>query len=379
MEEVEKILSMQNKQGGFVHPLFPLLTFAVYLEEIPKKEYEKIGISSNSVKKKVSNIYTVMSSAVKSFNRGFIVDAYTSIYKLLFEDNNNKFLLEHSISANTFFFRLRESKKDYLFTKEEMFHIPFELRQKTGNQRFSISGYPCLYLGSSIYGSWEELHRPPISTSNIVGIKNTKTLKLLDFRIPLKIETEDDILRTAFAIACSIKVQNPNDPFKPEYIIPQSILHSLVKYNQGEMEIGNRGIHGIIYRSTHINNESTVYRDYELFNNIVIPVVNVEEKNNGFCETLCDEFFISNPTSLNTYNLTRDSHVSYIGSGEILSSLELYRNSFFGLLERKIKAEFCETDSNEMNFYKTKYSKICKNSIPERFRKELSDSFDNHQ
>ena len=373
-EVVMKILSKTYKQDKIVNAL---VSFGTYIEDIPDEEYIEIGVSPESVKKKVLNIIKVIRSAEFSFNRGLIVDAYSSIYKLLFEDSNNKLLLQHSIPANTFFFRLRESKMDYLFTKEEMFHIPFELRHKIGNQRYSISGYPCLYLGSSIYGSWEELHRPPISTTNIVGIKNTKSLKLLDFRIPLKISTEDDILRTAFAIACSIKVQNPSDPFKPEYLIPQSVLHSLVKYHQNEMKNGNRGIHGIIYGSTHINNESTIYKDYGLFNNLVIPVVNIEEtKNIGFCETLCNEFLISNPTSLNSYNLTKDTYVSYLGSGKQLSSLEVYKNSSLGVIEKRLKIELSESENNETNFYKTKYFKISKNSIPDRFKIELSDSID---
>jgi len=343
-EAVMKILSKTYKEDQIVNTL---VSYGAYINNIPDEEYQKNGISSNSVKGKVFNIIEVIKSAEINFNRGLFVDAYSSVYKLFFEDNNSKILLEHSIPANTYFFRLRESKLDYLFTKEEMFHVPFELRHKIGNQRYSISGYPCLYLGSSIYGSWEELHRPSISTTNIVGIKNIKMLKLLDLRIPLKITTENDILRTAFAIACSIKVQNPNDPFKPEYIIPQSILHGLVKYNQSEVEKGNRGIHGIIYRSTHINNESTIYKDYELFDNLVIPVVNIEKtKNIGFCETLCEEFLISNPISLNSYNLTRNFYGSFIGTCQISSSLEIYRNSFFGSIENKLKNEFCERDKN---------------------------------
>jgi hypothetical protein len=366
---VFKTLSKTEKTDVIINTL---ASFGGYVESIPDQEFQKVGISPKLVKEKLLKIVKVIQSSEISFNRGLIENAYSSIYKLLFENNNNKILLEHSIPANNFFFRLRESKSDYLFTKEEMFHIPFELKHKIGNQRYSISGYPCLYLGSSIYGSWEELHRPAIGTTTIVGIKNTKALRLLDFRIPLKIKTEDDILRTAFAIACSIKVQNPNDPFKPEYIISQSVLHGLVKYNQDEMKIGNRGIHGIIYRSTHINSESTIYKDCELFDSLVIPVVNIEGiKNVGYCETLCDEFLISNPTSTNSYSLVRDLNASYIGASSPTSSLTIYKNSMYGILETKLKNEFEETDSDEMMFVKTKYSKINKDSIPERFRTRL--------
>jgi RES domain len=370
-----KILTDTYNEDELINPLASFCSFVEFIED---KEYQMIGISPNSLKEKLAKIFNSTRDIIENFNSGLIADSYSGLYKLLFEENNNSLLLEHKVEANTFFFRLRKSNIDYLFSEEEMFHIPFEMRHKIGNQRYSISGYPCLYLGSSIYGSWEELQRPPINTANIVGIKNITPLKLLDVRIPLKFEKENDILRAAFAIACSIKIKNPKDPFKPEYVIPQAFLHSLVKYNQNEITKGSRGIHGIIYRSTHIHNRSTVYSDHELFDNIVIPVVNREGKNSGFCETLCEEFLISQPTSLNSYNLTKDTCSVFIGNGNVSTSLEIYNNSIFGCLEQKIRAEFSETNSEDMNFHMTRYTKISKGSIPERFRKKLSDRINNN-
>ena len=55
--------------------------------------------------------------------------------------------------------RMVEGRKRVL-KAQEMFHVPFELVRKIGNNRFSISGYPCLYLSNTIWACWEEMKEP---------------------------------------------------------------------------------------------------------------------------------------------------------------------------------------------------------------------------
>lgn len=45
-------------------------------------------------------------------------------------------------------------------TREEMFHVPFELRHKVASQRYSIPGLPSLYLGGSLSACWVEMRQP---------------------------------------------------------------------------------------------------------------------------------------------------------------------------------------------------------------------------
>lgn len=74
---------------------------------------------------------------------------------LLYSYYFNKGLIEQFIEdvhKDTKFYRLRPSDDYRLFSEEEMFHLPFEKCHKTSNYRFSISGLPILYLGSSMYG-----------------------------------------------------------------------------------------------------------------------------------------------------------------------------------------------------------------------------------
>jgi len=60
-------------------------------------------------------------------------------------------LVENEISAPESFYRIRRNDSNYLFKTTEMFHISYENRHKVAAQRFSINGYPTLYLSNAIY------------------------------------------------------------------------------------------------------------------------------------------------------------------------------------------------------------------------------------
>ena len=54
-------------------------------------------------------------------------------------------------------YRMRISKET--LSKEKMFHVPFNMREKVSSARFSIPGFPCLYLGTSLEVCWNEIKR----------------------------------------------------------------------------------------------------------------------------------------------------------------------------------------------------------------------------
>jgi hypothetical protein len=84
--------------------------------------------------------------------------------------------------------------------------------------------------------------------------------------------------------ACSIKVSNYNDTFKPEYIIPQLLLQWV--RNTGDID-------GIKYSSTHIN--KTGLADEGDLYNLVLPVK--ENKDEGYCNHLVNLFEITETIS----------------------------------------------------------------------------------
>lgn len=88
---------------------------------------------------------------------------------------NNYF---YNYPIKTYRIRIGDNKQ---YSSSEMFHIPFQLRHKVSEQRFSISGLPCLYMGNSIYASWLEMNKPKLNSFQVAKLEFTyNDLKLLD-------------------------------------------------------------------------------------------------------------------------------------------------------------------------------------------------------
>ena len=124
-----------------------------------------------------------MIKSVKKYNEGSPSQAYNAFSDgIALLEPYLYFRIRERVKypENIYLFRVRASRNKYL-SKKEIFHIPFEERGKVNNQRFSIDGFPCLYLGSSIYVCWEELNRPNFDNLFISKFKlKTKRPNILD-------------------------------------------------------------------------------------------------------------------------------------------------------------------------------------------------------
>lgn len=277
------------------------------------------------------NINKISHSLIKAydlFKQGLIGDCYNLIYEILFIDNNPSLLgVENKLPKNTELFRMRYSNSRYLYNKMEMSHIPFNQRNKVSNQRYSLSGFPCLYLGSSLYVCWEELNRPGFEDANSALFINKRELKLLDLRFPDNIESVSSLAKFLLAACCSVKSSSASDTFKAEYVIPQAVLHSLVKYNN-ENNVKNR-YDGIIYTSSTYWNNDRLWDDINLFINIVIPAVYTSEseittkESMNYSSHIIDCFNVKGPTTYNIYDYKQES---YTGCDIHLTGL-LYKDS----------------------------------------------------
>lgn len=307
----------------------------------------------------------------------------------------NELLRPRSFEANTSWYRMRkfEENKKQAISRKDMFHIPLNKRGIVKTQRYSSPGYPCLYLGASIYTCWEELHRPDLNRCFASLLHNTKRIKLIDITYPIKsnwkyvdfeikkgdlnkdidkfpdeqanqmkpyqnhfpedesdlssilktkaseiekstagvkkhldldqdvntnqdvnsssskLDTDfiDEVTRIPLILASMVKVKNVDDVFKPEYIIPQQIMESVIEMINDENS--DDGIIGIYYTSVHNTSEhNTSEQKYDDFifsfsnytteiiyqNNIAIPIQNPNSKE--FCDELRTLFKITNPT-----------------------------------------------------------------------------------
>ena len=195
-----------------------------------------------------------------------------------------------------------------------IFHVPFEKRHLVGNQRYSIAGLPCLYLGSSLWICWEELGRPDLDKVWISRFRFAKEVKVLDFQYPPHLlwrifqairENREDIFDPAakkallerfndrliasyiliwpLIAACSIKVESKEGYFYPQYIIPQTLLQWVTR--EGIVD-------GIRYFSTQ-----TPYRkgDAQAHSNCVFPAKT--SARSGQCEVLRSMFTLTDPVS----------------------------------------------------------------------------------
>lgn len=203
--------------------------------------------------------------------------------------NEDGFFCE--FDSETFLYRMRvcDIRKD--IARKELFHIPFSQIRNIKTQRYSTPGYPCLYLARSIYGCWEEMHRPSVDSTLVSVFKAQNNFGLVDLRIPTKERFEQfkDFYISFFPliIACSIPVLKADSVFKPEYIIPQFVLEWLI-----EQKFGYECM-GLTYTSAFMNNEFFTL-DYE-WDNIVMPV-QVIKTDLDYCPVLSTIFNWSKPT-----------------------------------------------------------------------------------
>ncbi|QDD86827.1 hypothetical protein [Bacillus cereus] len=100
--------------------------------------------------------------------------------------------------------------------------------------------------------------------------------------------------------ACSVRVKNTTDTFKPEYIIPQLLLQ-FIRYD-GFFD-------GVSYFSTKVDNYSAITA--VLYKNFAFPVQDGATK--GLCPKLLSKFEVSDAVPWKMY---KDSHHCHPHEGE---------------------------------------------------------------
>lgn len=230
-------------------------------------------------------VITVVSSSLS----GRRSRAYTQLKNILNEAFCENLVYIQAKYEPLYRMRVCSLRKD--IPRTEIFHIPFSMIRNIKTQRYSTPGYPCLYLAKSIYGSWEEMHRPPIESTLVSQFTSKKDFRLLDLRIPsVDRFNEFESLYIKFLpviIACTIPVRNAEDVFKPEYIIPQFVLEWSIEKGP------SRKLMGVIYTSAFYNQEF-FNLDYE-WENIAMPVQTLSSKDN-YCPVLVSMFDVTKPT-----------------------------------------------------------------------------------
>ena len=244
------------------------------------------------------------------------------------------------VRQGTPFYRMRVIREDerYGLNSKGMFHIPLSKKGEVKTQRYSVPGFPCLYLGLSTYGCWEEMRRPNFGTVMVSKYVSTQEFELLDLRIPSlekwKENICDSILFFPLIIASMFQVKDNSATYKPEYLIPQLITEWVI-VQQKLTRKTKSNIIGIIYTSVHKNLDFNFPED--VFDNIVVPVLKPLNKGvMDYCPILTDLFELTPPTY---YDLETLKHGRTYDAGEYgvtaeKSKKNSYAISSFGEMER---------------------------------------------
>jgi hypothetical protein len=321
----------------------------------------------NDYYRNAENIVNRLKLAIRAYLHGWSNEANKNI-KLIFEDAGklNGKLVISTIDECLFGDEGKQLYKArvggfYPFREEEMFHIPFDKRGLIQNQRYSINGMPCLYLGTSSYVCWEELGRPDFNTFWVSRFEVTnKELKILNlsytiqdiFNLKNNSDNNDELeklieeyfLYWIIQCACSISVKNKNRVFREEYIVPQLIMRNIRSLKiDGIMYFSVKGKYMEGYNSWIMKNFAFPADDYDVFEKI-------DQNKLVFNSKKYNEYKLSNKLR-NAFSLTAPLNMGLIRVAESDNAMGRASKRTRYLNEANLKG--IDSGSHNMNLYRT--------------------------
>lgn len=238
----------------------------------------------------VDNLTKNLCRTFNEYQKGKIISAY-SYFKEAIEPI--KGILPIKTLQKGSFYRMRAD--DGITDKKEFYHLPFDKIHLSKSERFSIEGYPCLYLGCS-----KRVCEMEISSGSLAKFALKEPLNnILDLTLGQGDGKNDipeiDLVKVYPLIAsCYIvpfysviqerECRPDKSFFREEYIIPQ--LLTLYLKEEG---IAN----GIIYYSVKDPNLDLQGRGEKDFRNLVLFTNRENNTNEMFDNELIDKFEIT--------------------------------------------------------------------------------------
>ncbi len=200
--------------------------------------------------------------ATTQYFKGFPNVAYEKLEYIFIENSCHLLqLLPQLTCKNIQLYRARKGKD--LQERKELFHTPFELRTKCASNRFSTLGYPSLYLASSLETALLEVGAKNPLEYFCSCFKTNNDICVVDLALPNRDltfwEQYSLLVFYPLIVACNLKVKNTDDPFKPEYVIPQ-LLTQIIRLHSSD-------IIGISYTST--KHKQVDYTDFRQRNFVI--------------------------------------------------------------------------------------------------------------
>lgn len=333
------------------------------IRKLSKRPHLKI---LKDISRRLINIDNLSDNILKSMSEylnGSISNAYKLLEHSLEKTEAKKYLLNSAIpldslcNNHTPLHRVRSSSAP-LQTREEMFHIPFSKRHLVEARRYSISGVPCLYLGTSLLVCWQEMGKPDFDKmyiSSFYANENASNYKLLNLAFTLEsllsftildIWTSDlpesehvsrqisNFMIWPLVLACNYPKKHDDGRFNAEYIIP-NLLTQWICNND------NNKISGICYKTTKMLNKG----NSNIGLNIVLPPkrkISLDD-DKEFCAELAKTFLLTKPVAwqvFRTLNVADGDKSLFTLSNDSLSTTSKIDDFDEFLVTHYVKTEF---------------------------------------
>lgn len=324
-----------------------------YISDLKNTKNGRIKLRNSSVydkivyqAKNIEETFNTIIEIINDVNVSQYSKAEDKINKL-FENYENNYIITGINGLkkyNVELYRVREKieKPNEQICNLDLFHVPVTKRNIIKNERFSISGQPCLYLSTELNIAWKESGFPLsfyyskyeydykkdekepwkfLFIPNLSEYENIFILELLNNEEHLAILCK--YLRTfPIMFACSIISRNKVCSFKEEYIFPQLVMQ-WVRRNIDKIK-------GIIYFSCVDDDSLMKYHGY----NIVLPATDFDDK--GYSKKLIDRFNISNPKFENSL-MDENTRKKIIKLFDNLKNYTCYFREIRGCIEEMFK------------------------------------------
>lgn len=290
--------------------------FDLYIDHLKKapSARKKYGVEIGDI----HSVTELLIWTIKDYMDGYPKKAYDTFSQLMdilkrrpFEDA----VLNESLQI--ILYRAVKEKTDTSRTR--MFHTPYNMRSKVATCRYSIAGFPCLYLGTSLDLCCTEIRKSPGDSVLASAFKVTdsiilnKKIRVFDLAVkPQDLlgqenETESQsqhissiplsnlsnkkryayLLWYPVIAACSYIRAFPDAPFAAEYIIPQLFMQWIRKIHP---VTNSSKVTGIRYFSCASKTASNMGYNY------VFPTSGVEYSSvYRFCKYLITAFSLTEP------------------------------------------------------------------------------------
>lgn len=215
--------SLSNRLSSYIDYLHD----SVFDKVLSSDDYHKFADVRNGILK-----------ILQKYLSGHSGEAYKELEELLDVISFDWTKMGYTINSDNAFIRIR-STSETLNKRADLFHVPFDKRHLISKHRYSIEGFPCLYLAGCAYTSWLELNRPEFNSIWASSFRPTKELDILDMAFTLhSLEvnyskydlnyTKDLLCLYFLVIATSFRVKYPLAYFHEEYIISGLLLQWII-------------------------------------------------------------------------------------------------------------------------------------------------------